>query len=129
MVVVPARSAVPPWAAIPASGSPVPIVAIAPIPVISPAGVPELSWAPLREGAGLSLRLGCGARSGQTQSGGYSENRCNKTWNSFHTVVVPEEASLKTVDASVSSCQFPVKINVPPVTCEFGVMRPLTFDN
>ena len=64
VVVVPARAAVPPWAAIPASGSPVPIVAIAPIPVISPAGVPELSWAPLGEGAGLSLRLGCGARSG-----------------------------------------------------------------
>src|ERR1700756_1286625 len=110
VVVIPARAAVPPWAAIPASGSPVPIVTAAPIPVITPAGVPELSWAPLREGAGLSLRLGCGAYSGQTQSDGYGENGCNKTWNSFHTVVVPDGASLKTIDASVSSCQYPVNL-------------------
>ena len=124
MVVVPARAAVPPWAAIPASGSPVPIVAIAPIPVISPAGVPELSWAPLWEGAGLSVRLGCGAHSGQAQSDGYGEYGCNKTWNSFHTVVVPDEASLKTVDASVSSWELPVKITVPRMTCEFRSNAP-----
>ena len=114
MVVVPPRAAVvvavPTRAAIPASGSPPPVVAAAPIPVIAPAWVPELSWAPLREGPWLSLRLGCGAHSGQAQSDGYGEYGCNKTWNSFHTLLVPDEAPLKTVDASVSSCQFPVKI-------------------
>jgi hypothetical protein len=65
------------------------------------------------------LRLGCGAHAGQAQSDGYGEYGCNKTWNSFHTVVVPDEASLKTIDASVSSCQFPVSLVVLPMSCEF----------
>jgi hypothetical protein len=81
VVVVPPRAVtVPAAVAIPASGSPVPVVAAVPIPVIAPARVPELSWAPLREGPPwLSLRLGCGAHSGQAQCDGYSEYGCNKT--------------------------------------------------
>jgi hypothetical protein len=80
VVVVPPRAVtVPAAVAIPASGSPVPVVAAVPIPVIAPARVPELSWAPLREGPWLSLRLGCGAHSGHAQCDGYSEYGCNKT--------------------------------------------------